>query len=107
MSEEYDIFESVNHAAYITWKQQRANSRVPCVDGTEMLPDVQLVRAEVYRPEDATNKQTDALTKAAIEVWCKGMRKTLIEGQSARYLSGGEYGIDKQTEEMKRQLKDT
>ena len=90
MNEDYDIFDSVDHEAHTSWKQQRANSKAPCVDGSEMLPDVRLVRAEVYCPADSTNKQTDLLTKAAIEVWCKGMLKTLKEGQSARCLSGGQ-----------------
>ena len=103
----YDIFASVDHDAYAAWKQQRADSKVPCVDGTAMEDDVRLVRAEVYRPSDATNKQTDALTKAAIEVWCKGMRKTLVAGQGARYLKGGEFGIDIQTDLMKQHLNDT
>ena len=107
MSEEFDVFASLDEVRYTTWKQRRANSSVPCVDGSEMVDDVRLVRAEVYSPSDATNKQTDVLTKAAIEVWCKGMLKTLKEGQSARYLSGGEFGIDKQTEEMKKHLKHT
>ena len=107
MNEEFDVFASLDEERYTTWKQRRANSRAPCVDGTAMMDDVRLVRAEVYRPSDATNKQTDTLTKAAIEVWCKGMLKTLKEGQSARYLSGGEFGIDKQTEEMKKHLKHT
>lgn len=107
MSEEFDVFASLDEVRYTTWKQRRASSRTPCVDGSEKVHDVRLVRAEVYNPSDATNKQTDALTKTAIEVWCKGMLKTLKEGQSARYLSGGEFGIDKQTEVMKNHLKHT
>ena len=107
MSEDYDVFAGVEHPAYAAWKKNFAESTSPCVDETVMMNGVRLLRDEVYNPTDATNKQTDTLTCAAIEVWCKGMRKTLTEGQAARYLRGGEFGIDKQTEEMQTHLKNT
>ena len=52
-------------------------------------------------------RASTAPSKATIEVWCKGMLKTLKEGQSARYLSGGEFGIDNKMEEIKKHLKHT
>ena len=41
------------------------------------------------------------------QVWCKGMLHTLTEGQGARYATGGEYGVDKQTAAMKQHMMHT
>lgn len=79
----------------------------PCIDGSKDLPDVQMVRDEVYDPKDPTNAQTDALTKTALEVWCKGMLQTLTEGEGAKYVKGGKYGVDNQTETMKEHFRGT
>ena len=68
---------------------------------------MQKVRSELYSPKERTNAQTEALTKATIEVWCTGMLKTLKDGEGSRYITGGEYGIDKQTELMKEHFRST
>ena len=34
MSEEFDVFASLDEERYSTWTQRRANSAVPSIDGT-------------------------------------------------------------------------
>ena len=41
----------------------------------------------MYDPQDEINADATDLTVTAIEVWCKGMKHTLKEGQGARYLN--------------------
>ena len=114
MDESWDIFDGVTHDAYIAWKTKRANTTAPGVKGKNVaqrdVPQhaaVQMVRAELYNPTDEDNKATTELCKAALEVWLTGMLKTLTEGNGALYMTGGEYGVDKQTALMKEHFKGT
>ena len=100
----FSIFAAVTHPAFIAHEQKRTDAEVPSVDKSTSHEVTKLVRGELFDPTDNVNKESNVLTAAAIEVWCKGMLHTLLEGQGARYITGGEYGIDKQTEEMKKHM---
>ena len=109
MKLEFDIFEDLDTGIdeYQQFKSDRLKLRRRSADKSKWYFYVSEVQSELYEPTDATNKQTDVLTAAALEVWCKGMLATLKGGEGAKYLTGGEYGIDNQTEAMKRHFRHT
>ena len=106
IDESVDIYESINEPAYQRWRRRRANRGTAAKDGTPYKPTQEL-RRELYTPRDPIHQEVAPQTKAALKVWCMGALKTMVEGQGARYIRGGDLGVDNQTEEMKVDFKGT
>ena len=95
-----DIYVSINEPAYARWRRRRDQRGASSKDGTPYYVNREL-RRELYMPQDTINREVTPKTKAALQVWCSGALKTLVEGQGARYIRGGDLGVDNQTDEMK------
>ena len=107
MTDDFKVFDAVTHPAFIEHETKRTLAEVRAADNKTTCKITQLVRAELYNPVETVNKDARALVAHAVTVWCKGMLKTLTEGEGAKYVAGGEYGIDKQTEAMKKHFTNT
>ena len=101
-----DVYASMQEPAYDRWRRRRDNRSAAAKDGTPFVV-IRELRRELYTPQDPINQEVTPQTKAALQVWCGGALKTMVEGQGARYLRGGDLGVDNQTEEMKIDFKGT
>ena len=99
---EYDMFAPLAatvpaHAAYL---RELEGATALAVDGKTRVSAVAAVRNEIYDPTDEDNMMSTEKALEHIKAFAAGMHKTLINGQGARYVDGGEYSKEKQFVEM-------
>ena len=99
---EYDPFASLGSTvpAYADYRRKLAAATALAVDGKTRVMSISAVRDEVYSPTDATNIAATEKTLGHVKAFAAGMLNTMMNGQAARYVDGGEYSTEKQTEEM-------
>jgi antitoxin component HigA of HigAB toxin-antitoxin module len=85
---------------YEAWRERVARHEARAVGGSTVR-DVELMRNELYAPEDPSNADPEVLemVKDIVLAWLAGMKKTLLGGQGARRVGGGD--LANATPEMK------
>lgn len=99
---DYDPFASLVSTvpAYADYRRKLAAATALAVDGKTRVMSISAVRAEIYSPTDATNIAATEKTLDHVKAFAAGMLNTMMNGQAARYVEGGEYSTEKQTQEM-------
>ena len=99
---EYDMFAPLvaTVPAYAEYLRELEGATALAVDGKTRVSSIGAVRKEIYIPVDADNARSTPETLEHITAFATGMLRTLMNGQAARYVDGGEYSKENQTEEM-------
>ena len=99
---EYDMFAplAATVPAYAAYLRELEGATALAVDGKTRVSAVAAVRNEIYDPTDEDNMMSTEKALEHIKAFAAGMHKTLINGQGARYVDGGEYSKEKQFVEM-------
>ena len=106
---EYDAFESLRATTpeYVAFLDKLDGYVKKSVDQKTEISVYSEVRREIYTPIDADNVACTEIFLKAVSAWGKGMLGRLDEGWGKEYIRGGDYGVDKQTPEMKVAMQDS
>ena len=106
---EYDAFESLRATTpeYDAFLSRLDGYVKMSVDQKTEIAVYSEVRREIYTPTDADNIACSDVFLKAVRAWGTGMLERLDNGWGKEYCTGGEYGVDRQTPEMRVAVQDS
>jgi hypothetical protein len=107
LTHDYDPFKSIVHPAYTKFLRALSDSPMCSVDGSLTFKDWAEIRREIYDPTDEESKKATSLTLECLQAWGRGAGKTMDNGEAQKYMEGGVYGVDNQTDAMRVAFKGT
>jgi hypothetical protein len=99
-----DVFNGIGGATYVSFQAHLLAENKACPDESK-APWREAFRSELYDPKDETNKAALPYAIRIVEVWCSAISTACGTTAVKDYLKGGAFGKDKQTPEMRTQLK--